>query len=261
MSEIAITLTFGEVAENHAGMQQIGDKGEKGFEKDDLEFFKRKFKKAGLVVKTYSLKKFLPEKYHDCKGVQPSDGEAIIMVVKNGLKYFDLSIEEVKEEQLELEYDKKAYMRGRVVNKHARYNLCFDKESQEPDYENKKGTIVAYSDVPKLSQLRNKLSDMISERGFEELKVEGNYYFNPSKCGIGYHGDTERRIVIALRLGEEIPLAYRWYHKCESVSDTIKFDLEEGDMYFMSHKATGNDWRCSSKVTLRHSAGENFITK
>ena len=31
-------------------------------------------------------------------------------------------------------------MRGRVVNKHARHNLCYANKAQKADYENKKGT-------------------------------------------------------------------------------------------------------------------------
>ena len=33
-----------------------------------------------------------------------------------------------------LQWDKKAKMYGKVVNKHARYNICFGNESQDPDY-------------------------------------------------------------------------------------------------------------------------------
>jgi hypothetical protein len=32
-------------------------------------------------------------------------------------------------------------------------------------------------------------------------------------------------------------------------------DLNHGDLYVMSNKATGHDWNCSSKMTLRHGVG------
>lgn len=35
-------------------------------------------------------------------------------------------------EQKNLDWDTKAYMYGRVVNKHARHNLCFGQDSQDP---------------------------------------------------------------------------------------------------------------------------------
>jgi hypothetical protein len=40
------------------------------------------------------------------------------------------------------------------------------------------------------------------------LPAEGNFYFDASQTGIGFHGDSERRVVIAARLGVSIPL--RW---------------------------------------------------
>jgi hypothetical protein len=39
-------------------------------------------------------------------------------------------------------------MRGKVVNKHARHNVCFDDKSQEANYEAGEGTIIAWEDVP-----------------------------------------------------------------------------------------------------------------
>ena len=33
--------------------------------------------------------------------------------------------------------------RQKVLNKHARHNLCFKDEDQESDYDNKKGTVVS----------------------------------------------------------------------------------------------------------------------
>lgn len=261
---MGITLTFGEVAENHAGMQQIGEKAKEGMEKEDLMELKKIFKSSGFKVDVYDLKRYLPEEYHLHKGVvDVADseyvGEALFMVVKNGIEFFDTTSEKVYSEQTGLEYDKKALMYGRVVNKKARYNLCFSEEYQAPDYESGKGTIIPYSDVPEVEKIRMGLNGMMEKLGLSKLKVEGNYYFNPKECGIGYHGDTERRIVIGLRVGESIPLAYRWYYNSEKISKTIRINLEEGDLYFMSHKATGNDWKLRSHVTLRHAAGEKFI--
>ena len=37
--------------------------------------------------------------------------------------------------------------------------------------------------------------------GCAALMAEGNYYFDTTKCGIGFHGDTERRKVVAVRTG------------------------------------------------------------
>ena len=87
------------------------------------------------------------------------------------------------------------------------------------------------------------------------MKAEGNYYYNPEKCGIGYHGDSERKIVVGVRLGVSIPLCYQWFYKSKPIGDRIRLDLNHGDIYIMSAKAVGNDWRKRSIYTLRHSAG------
>jgi len=37
--------------------------------------------------------------------------------------------------------------------------------------------------------------------------------------------------------------------------------LEDGDMYIMSEKASGFDWKKRSIYTLRHAAGEKYVVK
>ena len=151
-------------------------------------------------------------------------------------------------------------MKGRVVNKRARYNLCFSDISQEPDYENKLGRVVAYDEVPLLSKLRDGIIGLIEEKTKVDkqcdIKVEGNYYYDTKKCYIGWHGDTERRLVIGCRLGADFPLHFRWY--CNSIlcNDRItSINLKHGDMYIMSEYATGYNWKRKKFPTVRHSAG------
>jgi hypothetical protein len=81
----------------------------------------------------------------------------------------------------------------RVLNKHARANVCFAEEGQRPDYENKKGTIISYSSIPQIGLLRE--------------------------------------------------------------NDKLELTLNDGDMYIMSEKAVGTDWKKRSIASLRHAAG------
>ena len=82
-----------------------------------------------------------------------------------------------------------------------------------------------------------------------------------SKCGIGFHGDSERKKVIGVRLGASIPLHFQWFHKSKPIGERVKIMLSHGDMYVMSEKATGYDWKSSSKITLRHAAGsKKYLT-
>ena len=60
-------------------------------------------------------------------------------------------------EMANVKWDKKGFMYGKVVNKHARYNICFGDEPQEPDYEKGKGRIVEWKSIPILSVVRSKI--------------------------------------------------------------------------------------------------------
>ena len=94
-------------------------------------------------------------------------------------------------------------MYGRVVNKHARHNLCFGEAHQAPNYEEGMGTVYAFDEVPLLKKIRSQLGEIIGEKGVN-LQAEGNYYYDVNKCGIGFHGDTERKKVIAFYYYYEI---------------------------------------------------------
>ena len=251
------SLTFGDVAENHKGMQKIGKFAEKGFNLNDLNRAKYWFYEKGCNCKLVNLSWLLPEE------AQTKENVAYILLVKGGVNALlgdENGANALFLEQDELEKDTKAFMYGRVVNKYARHNLCFGETHQDPNYEKGEGTIYGFDEVPLLSQIRAKLGEVMGECGVD-LQAEGNYYYDLKKCGIGYHGDTERKKVIALRLGASIPLSYRWYIRNKNDGNQMNInDLDHGDLYIMSEKATGFDWKSSSKYTLRHAAGsDKFI--
>jgi len=142
-------------------------------------------------------------------------------------------------------------MKGGVKNKKIRHNLTFAEKSQEPDYENKKGRIVNFNDLECLARIKYELVGVLDE----PLVAEGNHYYDIEECGIGFHGDAERKLVFALRLGSSIPLHYQWFLRFQSIGKRVKISLNSGDMYMMSEKAVGQDWLKSSMLTLRHAAG------
>jgi hypothetical protein len=92
------------------------------------------------------------------------------------------------------------------------------------------------------------------------LNGEANYYYDISKCGIGFHGDGERRKVFAVRMGETMPLYFRWYQNSQPVGEPFELVLNDGDMYIMSEKAVGFDWLKKKVPTLRHSTGCSKFT-
>lgn len=236
----AFTLTFCECAENHVGMQQIGIKANigEGFTLANLIEIYNRYKESAEIYSFSCI---------------PEQDEAGIVIIRNGLEKIGIDHVKLFEEQFNLPKDTKAYMYGRVVNKHARWNLCFADFYQEADYTSGRGTVLPFSSLPLTNQLRQQLP-LIGGSKAINLFAEGNYYYDSSKCGIGWHGDTERRKVIGVRLGATIPLSFRWY-KNNQHHQSCTFNINSGDIYIMSEKASGCDWKSSSKWTLRHSAG------
>lgn len=271
------TFTFCECAENHVGMQQIGKIADKGFslkklrkiaealeDKADVEIFDLK-EKANLKFSNdcESVDDDAEEKKTENLELGPGLGvdvdiddfeDAWLLVIRNGINLFVDRDEFVKElaETIPL-FDTKAWMKGRVVNKRARHNVCYADFSQEPNYENKMGRVLDFKNYPILSQFREGIS-LFGEK-FTNMYAELNHYYDVSICGCGEHGDSERRRVLGLRIGESMPLCYRWYYQGKPVGEKVSIDLHDGDIYIMSDKAVGNDWKKRKIPTLRHSTG------
>jgi hypothetical protein len=263
-NKTTITLTFGDVAENHAGMQKVGRMSQIGFTYEDLAASHKFFTDVGYTCELYDLGESA------CAGTTPEANYAMLrgekayfLIIRSGVNYLlgeKDGADNLYTEQKALMWDTKAYMRGRVVNKLARYNLCYDDVAQEPDYEAKKGRIIAYKTVPYLEAIKNRLPLAFGDKS-KDLKAEGNEYIDITQCGIGYHGDSERMKVIAVRLGATIQMHFRWYQRSEIISDTLNFTLNHGDMYMMSQKAVGTDWKKKIIPTLRHAAGSDKYVK
>ena len=54
-----VTLTFGDVAENHVGMQKLGTIASSGFNLTNLLLFREKYQKRGLKTELYDLTELL----------------------------------------------------------------------------------------------------------------------------------------------------------------------------------------------------------
>jgi hypothetical protein len=197
-----ITITFGCLAENSHTMQKIGTMSESGFNYEDLISCYYKFKQLDENVKLelYNLNQMLPEEL-PFGVVKPED--AYVLIIRNGLDILlskrDRTIEELWNEQNSLKTDSKEFAKGIVRNKLKRHNLCFSNYSQVADYENGKGTIIDFKDVPLTSYVHDWLPLLMGEKG-NNLQGEGNYYYDVNKTMIGNHGDAERKKVIAFHL-------------------------------------------------------------
>ena len=56
-------------------------------------------------------------------------------------------------------------------------------------------------------------------------------------------------------------LKYQWFHKSKPISEIKIIKLNHGDIYIISEKITGYDWKFRNKYTLRHCAGSEKYTK
>lgn len=259
-----ITITFCEVCENHVGMEKIGKLAETGFSVEELQQIAKNFMSAGVRVELVDLKAY-----------GPADAEpAALLILRDVAPRFLMQFgstgtnnpdevtlpltDKLFEDLIGLNWDSKALMKGKVVNKHARHNLCFADFDQEPNYAAGQGRVVAFDHLPGLKMIREKMVQTFGARTAgsdgKGLLAEGNLYFDVDSCYIGAHGDSERRIVVGLRLGATMSLCYQWYQNSNPIGQEVVLYLNHGDMYIMSFKAVGNDWKKKLIPTLRHSA-------
>jgi len=245
-----LTHTFSECVENHAGMQTLGCKHTVGLSEEDV---------AEIAAK-------LPELCTLHK-LEMNCEHASVVVFHGGVDFLlgKCGADELMQESKDQPFDSQFLnVRRKIVqNKHGRLNNCYADLSQEPNIPEGKGTVIAFGCAPKISELRDRIPRLtgIATKG---LYAETNKYVDVRKrqVGVGFHGDGERSIVVGVRLGKaSMPLRFQWYNRAKPISDEYVIDLKHGDMYCMSWKATGHDWKCSSKTTLRHGVGRKAVKR
>ena len=249
-----MTITFAESVENHAGMQSIGCKLPTGLSRTFLQDI---CKNSDYVL------------HH----LRCEDDAGLVVVVPNGVERLlgamgdrqkKPAAQALYEEILGQSFDNQFYnvKRRRVMYKHGRLNNCFADIEQAPQLSVGKGTVVNFSSVPLLSKLRQRLPSLVADSDAKKLLsnlyAETNLYVNVRKksTGIGFHGDTERSLVVGVRLGPaQQPLRFQWFRRSEKQGAEYIVNLEEGDIYIMCEKAVGGDWLRKKKLTLRHGVG------
>lgn len=242
-----ISLTFGDQAENHTGMQKFGNPLATGLTCEEIALIHAKY--GGNLIPLHMT---LP-------GADRPGNEACVLLIPNGIRALGIDPDALFQEQLALDHDRKALMRGRVVNKHARYNLCYADFAQEPNYKDGKGRVINFNTVPEMQRLRQALPLAFTEKA-NNLVAELNLYYDPEKCGIGFHSDLERKIVICARLGADMPLHFQWYKNSKAQFEKTIIIPKHGDIYIMSEKAVAPDGRKKKIYTLRHAAGSKKYT-
>lgn len=268
LDESIITTTLSDMAENGTRMQRIGEKVEKGqgYSVGELEKIKNRMTEEGYACELINLNDAL----NGTKVVAEPAAVLIIKKLSQGILGGEEQVDKLFRKMKGLKWDKNEWQKGKVVNLHARYKLCFSKRGQRPNYVGKKGRIISWKKLSLLKNIRNVLPKYFGSKA-ANLQGEGNYYFNKSNCYIRYHGDAERRKVIAFRFGASMPLHFQWFYgqriaprkfNMLKAGPRITRVLEHGDAYIMSEKAVGTDWKRKIVPTLRHAAGtEEVLSK
>ena len=252
MENKAICITLGEQSENHVGMVKYGNGlSEKGYSVEELEKMKRKFEEKGCVCELIFLNDLLKE--GEC------EEKAYVLVIRNCVDVIlgKGKSKKLMEDLVNLNWDNKYWdtRRSKVLNKRARFNLCFGDESKEADLENGIGTFVGFDKVELLGKVKKDMEEICGEK---RLECEGNFYYDAKKCGIGFHGDGERKKVVGISLCSSDVIReinWIWYKNSERVSERQRVKLYNGDCYVMCEKSSGFDWKKKSILTLRHAAG------
>jgi len=287
MASERMSLTCAPGGENHAGMEIIGRmpvKGE-GFKATDMEGLCPYFENLGFDSSVLNLNNMSGE--NTIMGLG-SDDQARVLLLREWVQttFEPTTVQDIYKELIadawDAEYlDKNKYrieivdgvetkVRGKRMNKRARTNLCYVAgREQEPDVWKGKGRIVDLKKKTALNQAVDRLRSMIeagliaieSKTKVEINVVEGNRYYNLKNTGIGFHGDTERVVVICISIGcDNYPMRWQWFKDGMPVGKPIDITLNCGDVYIMSEKAVGADWKLRSIYTLRHAAGAKKYT-
>ena len=275
-----VTATFAPEVESNAGMEilRLDDMTGPappgtGFTCTELDEMAAALTSIGIEAEVMRLNPLLEtEDLPESKETE----KAAILVIRGGISalakhHFDDAhfADTLYAELAGLDYDTMMLSRGKVMRKVARHCLVVTDEAQEPDVPKGKGRVLAFEGLGALSKMRGLWSTLHPKLG--NLFCELNHYYGRQEDepkgaakhrGIGWHGDVERRIVAGARVGLAMLLKFAWYMHGKRVTDILEVTLNHGDMYIMSEKATGNDWRCTRNhetsnllLTLRHCAG------
>lgn len=247
-------ITFGEVAVLHIGGKEFGECREVGFTVDELRNVQIEHPDQTKLV---MISDVLPAELR-------KDNEAAVLLIKDGVRLFGGNPDELLAEQQSIEYDTKYWdtRRRKTLNKQARYNIVFGEHGQEHNEDYTHPTVQAYTGVPSLAEIRARLPEVLGPKA-KDLNAEGNHYYKPA-CGIGFHGDVERKIVICLSLGSATTLRYHWRMpgSSEHTLSPMDIEVEHGDIYVMSERAVGGNWRKRSQVRVVHAAGaKKYVDK
>jgi len=242
------SLTFSWSTESFAGMYVNGHKRTSGYTRENLDRVKLSFATAGYIVEDIAL------------GTQSGTGrEARVLVVRGALLGEEVGLADAVVADLEQvvhpQTDTQALMRGKLLNRIARYCACLGEKPVAADLANGVGVVIPFNTVPAIEALRLRLGVIPETRN---LLAEVNYYYDADKGYIGFHGDSERPDVLGCVVGRSKALAFQGFCRARPTGERVILELEHGDLYIGCEVAFGHHWkkeRCRSDcIHYRHAA-------
>ena len=257
MNQERFSLTMAPGGENNRGMEIIGRMpitGE-GFNAKDIDRLGILFRKQN--EKQNKNKNILVLNLNELSGNEiiqnlEKTNQGRILVIRNWAKDAGVDTCKIYNECIQDEWDaeyldpnkyrteivdgKEVKVRGKRMNKRARKNICWAYgREQEPAVYEGKGRIVDILKRPILNAAVEKLKKQIttgliaigSKTKVEINVIEGNRYYNLKNTGIGYHGDTERVVVICLTIGGggNYPMCWQWFNDAMPIGNNINIGL------------------------------------
>ena len=256
---MSLSLTFAETGESGPSLPKYGrpHHAAEGLTLADLKQANKAFATAGYESRFIDLRE---EAFGHLQGLAaadmpPSDLQPHVLVVKDGLAHLlrDSPFSRTYLTSVLLQErpdDKSIGNEGQVNTKRARWNIGIGDAAVAPSsaVEEAKGQvrskIMSMHEAPwdVFEVLRRNLGGLFDAGKWEDLVAEANIYYNVQLCGIGFHGDTERRVVICARLMSDSPMKFAWFKDNKPVGDVVSVKVDSGDLYFMEDFAVGSEW-------------------
>jgi len=265
------TATFADCGENEPGMEMIGKMGgeEMAHTVADLEAMRDELVAKGVDAKVHKFDALAEGKVPE--GLPRKPEAAVLVIRRHDALVTAGDVSTIERELWKTPIDTVAMMgRGKrraIMNKNARHNNCMTDNAVRPasvaakeDYAEGRGSVADLQTIPELVGLRDRLSTLVKR---DLPVVENNFYYEiGAKCGIGWHGDKERRVTVLMRFGEaskEMDLKFQWFWNYKATGPIFQFHLKSGDIVVMSRVANGKDWDDApmKRWTMRHATGKS----
>ena len=235
-----------------------GVMAEEGFSADKLRRVCASLNEIGIRARIVDLRADAESKGAPASTLERMD-EAVVLVIHDGANALtkdpQMANKMLKEHQ-GLAYDTTTLMYKKVCVARSRRNLYFAEEARPGDMANGQNTVVAWPTVPANVQCLRALTELLGTTDVNTAVA--NYYPDPRKCGIGWHGDAERRQTIMVRLGSgsnRRPIHFMWCEKANKIVSPVTIPLQHGDVMVPCAKAVGTDYKTMSVPTVRHATG------